>query len=149
MFPSTPLFGHAGEAYGLISDLYVDPPTGFGLVFITNGYTPGNNYQSGIGSAFYRPEELVYAALQQHSVPACASTGTPTRATETLLHIAGGRITWGGSSPAAIALLDTVGRLVEQFTLAPNSSRAVRNDVYVVRYSSALGSGAVMWSVQE
>jgi hypothetical protein len=38
------MFGHAGDAYGLISDLYNDPLAGFGIIFITNGYAPGHSY---------------------------------------------------------------------------------------------------------
>ncbi len=44
IFPNTEMFGHAGDAYGLISDLYNDPNTGFGFIFITNGFGPGHAY---------------------------------------------------------------------------------------------------------
>jgi hypothetical protein len=37
IFPDTIMFGHAGDAYGLISDVFTDPSTGYAAVFITNG----------------------------------------------------------------------------------------------------------------
>ena len=57
------MFGHAGDAYGLISDLYNDPLAGFGIIFITNGYAPGHSYQFGKNSSFFQPEEEIFAVL--------------------------------------------------------------------------------------
>ncbi len=37
IFPDTIMYGHAGDAYGLISDVFTDPVTGYAVVFITNG----------------------------------------------------------------------------------------------------------------
>ena len=51
------MFGHAGDAYGLLSDMFTEPDNGFGLIFITNGFKPGHSYQFGTQSAFYAPEE--------------------------------------------------------------------------------------------
>ncbi len=86
VLPGTFMVGHAGEAYGLISDLYLDPETGFGLVFLTNGYSGSSNYQLGTSSAFYRVEEEVFAALGVHSFAACGSTNvTERRATDQLI----------------------------------------------------------------
>jgi CubicO group peptidase (beta-lactamase class C family) len=52
--------GHPGEAYGLISDAYVDVTSGWGFVFATNGawngYTVGN-------TAWYTVEEQVFETL--------------------------------------------------------------------------------------
>lgn len=52
--------GHPGEAYGLISDAYVDLGNTFGIVFITNG--KDGSYAFGSKSAFYDVEEDVFAA---------------------------------------------------------------------------------------
>ena len=57
IFDTAQMFGHAGDAYGLLSDLFTEPKTGFGVIFITNGYKPGFSYKFGIKSAFYLPEE--------------------------------------------------------------------------------------------
>lgn len=37
IFPNTLMFGHAGDAYGLFSDVFTDPSTGYAAIFITNG----------------------------------------------------------------------------------------------------------------
>ncbi len=52
--------GHPGEAYGLISDAYVDLGNSFGIIFITNGKKGA--YAFGSTSAFYDVEEDVFAA---------------------------------------------------------------------------------------
>jgi len=52
--------GHAGEAYGLISDAYFELKNNeFGIVFITNGRD--GSYRLGTSSAFYDVEETVFA----------------------------------------------------------------------------------------
>lgn len=57
---SRPMWGHPGEAYGLISDMYADTLSNTGVVFITNGkfgsYTTCN-------TAFYCIEEKVFNAV--------------------------------------------------------------------------------------
>lgn len=145
VFPGTALFGHAGEAYGLISDLYVDTAGGFGLVFITNGYTPGNAYGFGSSSAFYGVEEEVYAALQQWALPACSFTALPEDAPSAGLLLAGDRITWTGAGCTAISLHDVSGRLVGQFTLPSGASRIVAPGAYLVRQADPRGPVARMW----
>jgi CubicO group peptidase (beta-lactamase class C family) len=65
--PAHSWFGHAGEAYGLISDIYVGNPlsagnsSASGFVFITNGSFEG--YSFGSNSSFYQVEEDVYGML--------------------------------------------------------------------------------------
>ena len=52
--------GHAGEAYGLISDAYCELTNNeFGIVFMTNGRD--GSYRPGSTSAFYDVEEAVYS----------------------------------------------------------------------------------------
>lgn len=145
VFPGTALFGHPGEAYGLISDLYVDPATGFGLVFITNGYTPGNAYQFGTSSAFYGVEEEVYAELQQWSLPACLSTSLADDARNADLLLAGDRINWTGTGSTSIALLDLSGRLIERFDLVSGGSRTVRPGAYIVQRVDLRGTETRLW----
>ncbi|MDZ4821942.1 MAG: serine hydrolase [Flavobacteriales bacterium] len=63
--------GHAGEAYGLISDLYWysnDVPGGF--VFMTNG--AWNGFDFGNESAFYTLEEDVFQAVNVGNLQGCS-----------------------------------------------------------------------------
>lgn len=63
VFPGAKMFGHPGEAYGLLSDAYSDGEKT--LVFITNGI--GNPPQSGKRTAFYAPEEVVFDVVYEFS----------------------------------------------------------------------------------
>ncbi|MFN3874693.1 MAG: serine hydrolase domain-containing protein [Flavobacteriales bacterium] len=119
VLPGLPMFGHAGEAYGLISDLYVDTLSGFGLVFITNGYTPGNSYALGVSSAFYRVEEEVYAALGAHGYAACAATGSNESGPRQDLLAEGRKARWTGAGALRCEAFDATGRLLERFVLEP------------------------------
>jgi len=53
--------GHAGEAYGLISDMYYNEDENVGFVFITNGAAA--DFEMGEYSSFYRTEELVFTTI--------------------------------------------------------------------------------------
>lgn len=61
VIPGVPMLGHAGEAYGLVSDWYFNKDTGRGIIFMTNGIWPG--YSFGNSSAFYTLEEAVFSAV--------------------------------------------------------------------------------------
>ena len=140
VLPGTFMLGHAGEAYGLISDLYLDPATGFGLVFLTNGYTPGNNYTFGISSAFYRVEEEVFAALGTHALPACLSTGLPPLRPTTPLVVRERSVEWLGQARAALQAYDAQGRLLEQAALRPGHPWTPRHHgVLYLRITDAQG----------
>ena len=52
------LFGHSGDAYGLVSDAFVDINKGIGFVFITNG--SGKAYAPSDSSSFYAIEKDVF-----------------------------------------------------------------------------------------
>jgi len=60
VFPGRSMAGHPGEAYGLISDAYLDLNTSVGVVFVTNGKEGA--YSFGTQSAFYDVEEAVFTA---------------------------------------------------------------------------------------
>lgn len=64
VFPDRETIGHPGIAYGLLSDLYVDPVTGSGVIFITNGSK--QEYEYGENSSFYEVEEAVFEILYSH-----------------------------------------------------------------------------------
>lgn len=67
VFPSgNPMWGHPGEAYGLISDMYGDTLSQSGVIFITNGKQ--GDYQVAVGSAFYTVEKSVFDAVYNWSV---------------------------------------------------------------------------------
>ncbi|MCC5941311.1 MAG: beta-lactamase family protein [Balneolaceae bacterium] len=61
IFPDRTMFGHAGIAYGLLSDMYVDPDTGSGVIFITNGSNRPFEYAD--NTAFYAMETAVFDIL--------------------------------------------------------------------------------------
>ncbi len=58
LLPGETLYGHPGEAYGLISDIYFSKIKDYGIVLITNGGVWGNGNYSG----WYNIEEGVYKA---------------------------------------------------------------------------------------
>jgi len=58
LLPTEVLYGHPGEAYGLISDAYYSTDKRFGIVFITNG----GQWGYGVYSGWYDVEEDVFQA---------------------------------------------------------------------------------------
>lgn len=64
---SSIMYGHPGEAYGLVSDLYYDPVRKVGIVFMTNGV--GAGYQLNGNSAFYTIEKAVFDAIESYGNP--------------------------------------------------------------------------------
>lgn len=58
LLPTETLYGHPGEAYGLISDLYFSRIEDYGIIFITNG----GLWKSGTYSGWYNIEEEIYQA---------------------------------------------------------------------------------------
>lgn len=73
IFSGISMFGHPGEAYGLLSDLYFNANRNYGFIFITNGYYPGGSYQFGENSAFYQVEEDVFSILENYSFNPCVN----------------------------------------------------------------------------
>ena len=61
---SSEMFGHAGEAYGLVSDLYYDTTRQVGVAFMTNGV--GIGYQLASTSAFYTVEQEIFDAIEAY-----------------------------------------------------------------------------------
>jgi CubicO group peptidase (beta-lactamase class C family) len=60
------MFGHTGEAYGLVSDAYIDTSRKIGFVFITNGV--GTGYSTSNSSAFYTIEQDIFEAIESESL---------------------------------------------------------------------------------
>ena len=61
IFPNLRMVGHAGIAYGLLSDLYVDLDNQTGIVFIINGSK--QEFEYGENSTFYAVEEAAFQAV--------------------------------------------------------------------------------------
>jgi CubicO group peptidase (beta-lactamase class C family) len=62
IFAGRPMIGHPGIAYGLLSDIYVDPATGTGVIFITTGSRLAFEYGE---TSFYEVEEAVFQLLEE------------------------------------------------------------------------------------
>ena len=60
LLPGEILYGHPGEAYGLISDMYFSKLKDYGIIFVTNGGVWGYGNYSG----WYNVEEDVYKACK-------------------------------------------------------------------------------------
>jgi CubicO group peptidase (beta-lactamase class C family) len=58
------MLGHSGDAYGLVSDAFVDVKKGIGFVFITNG--SGSGYVNSDCSSFYAIEKDIFEAVERH-----------------------------------------------------------------------------------
>lgn len=70
---SISMFGHAGEAYGLVSDAYFEPIRKVGFIFINNGV--GIGYQTNNNSIFYSIEQEIFAAIENYgNIISCTQT---------------------------------------------------------------------------
>ena len=58
------MLGHSGDAYGLVSDAFIDVKKGIGFVFITNG--SGSGYVNSDCSSFYAIEKDIFEAVERH-----------------------------------------------------------------------------------
>lgn len=72
LFEDDVMYGHPGEAYGLISDMYFGSQNGSGFIFVTNGCF--NGYDFGDFSSFYTVEEEVFSAIYTQAVLNCTTT---------------------------------------------------------------------------
>lgn len=70
---SSSMLGHAGEAYGLVSDAYFDTIRKVGFVFMNNGV--GIDYQINSNSIFYTIEQEVFSAIENYgNINSCSQT---------------------------------------------------------------------------
>ncbi len=60
---SPQLWGHMGEAYGLLSAMFFDPARDAGFVYIIGGVSRDPEVYKGVYSAFYRWEEQIQTAI--------------------------------------------------------------------------------------
>lgn len=61
IFPDRTMWGHPGIAYGLLSDMYIDPETGSGVIFVTTGSE--SSFETSDKSSFYAMEQDVFDLL--------------------------------------------------------------------------------------
>ena len=67
------MLGHAGEAYGLVSNAYFDLERKVGFIFMNNGV--GKGYQTNNSSGFYTVEQEVFEAIENFGeLEKCAET---------------------------------------------------------------------------
>jgi len=76
VFQEYDMSGHAGEAYGLISDLYFTKEIPMGFVWMTNGYHPGFSYEFASNSSYYQVESALYKMLEEQVLEGCKATAT-------------------------------------------------------------------------
>lgn len=67
IFPDRNMVGHPGIAYGLLSDMYIHPESGSGVIFVTNGSK--KSYHYGEKTSFYQVEEDVFNVLYPYLQP--------------------------------------------------------------------------------
>ncbi len=66
------MFGHSGDAYGLVSDAFVDAKKGNGFIFITNG--SGSGYVTDDCSSFYAIEKEIFETVdKEFKIPVAKS----------------------------------------------------------------------------
>lgn len=131
VFPEVFMMGHAGEAYGLVSDFYFDPISGSGVILAINGKQ--GSYGLGQNSAFYREEEKIFDAAHDFSYANCNTAVKenkeqynlqvyPNPATD-LIYLRSTSLV----SPKIIKIHDISGRLV--YEQAMNSGAIISVDV--------------------
>jgi CubicO group peptidase (beta-lactamase class C family) len=139
---SSAMFGHPGEAYGLVSDAYVDTIRNLGIVFMTNGC--GVGYQLAGSTAFYTLEKQVFESIDPYAdLLECNTLSTPIHSASSLqlypnpvmdnLHI----INLSNTTKAHI--FDPQGRLISQFTASPGvplDLTEINNGLYYLQLES-------------
>ncbi|NQX91503.1 MAG: beta-lactamase family protein [Flavobacteriales bacterium] len=120
VFPDIPVFGHAGEAYGLVSDLYVmEGSNGFGFSVMINGC--GNGYEFGETSSFYQPEEQIFNAIETHLLPNCTASSVNDVQSELPYSFIQNeeKTVLIAKNQCSLELMDSLGRIVAQKSLNP------------------------------
>lgn len=148
IFPGEVMFGHPGEAYGLISDMYWSETVPFGFVWMTNGYHPGFNYAFGSSSSYYSVEEELFQDLKTLAFETCQTAlgleEVPSRATPFYWYAEPRTIIVKSEvSIKEIQLMDESGRVVHQSK--PNAmeckidTRALAPGIFVISVDTERG----------
>jgi CubicO group peptidase (beta-lactamase class C family) len=152
VFPNDqPMWGHPGEAYGLISDWYFDPAARTGVIFLTNG--SGVGYDWGDYSAFYQIEEAVFSAVHDHLLATCSANSIPPQVNPSV------RLTDNGSTLHLTPAIDDItaweivslnGQILQTSHPArnPDGSISVKNlktGTYILRISTPAQTFSIRW----
>lgn len=149
--PDMAMWGHAGEAYGLVSDFYFADEGGVGLIFVTNGC--GVGYDVPANSAFYHIEADVFNAvctyLPQLEVPVVVAVPYQTSPIKAdfpviLSHAPGGWLATNlGGSVCQIWVYDLLGKPVLHTQIPAMTSETIlapaglSSGMYLVRLQAA------------
>jgi CubicO group peptidase (beta-lactamase class C family) len=137
------MFGHTGEAYGLISDAYIDTTRNVGLVFITNGC--GTGYSTNSQSAFYTVEKEIFDAIESVvGVTNCLTTAISDPEMDSRIMVcpnpSNGNFTIrtnGFSLPSTVEIYRIDGALISRYILTePLSVRLQNRGLYLIRVTS-------------
>lgn len=140
---SDEMFGHPGEAYGLVSDAYVDTSRGLGFVFLTNG--SGTGYQVGAQSVFYTVEKDVFTIVEDRFITVtCAQLGQAEEQPEAEIRV----LPTVFSDTFVVQIEGNVD--IDQMTLYDRSGKAVRKVYRSDRMTSlsSLPSGVYLLQIQ-
>lgn len=138
VFTNVLMLGHPGEAYGLISDLYLDPESKLALAFISNGYYSGGGYAFADNSIFYAPEEEVFEAIEATFQGPCITLNTENIGnTAPCFNLNSGYLSAGTGSLIRITDLGgrNAGSSLNEFDLSQ-----LQKGIYLVEVSSDKGS---------
>lgn len=148
------LYGHPGEAYGLISDMYFSKIKDYGIIFITNGGVWG----SGSYSGWYNIEEAVFTnclqqlpnlvtgtekerepALTKNSLSIYPSPISGRSGRDVTLEISG----HGSEEGLTVNLFNILGQLVVKYEVPPG----FKTDTKILVNTSVLPAGTYIVSV--
>jgi CubicO group peptidase (beta-lactamase class C family) len=133
VFENLVTIGHPGEAYGLISDLYINLENELVLAFISNGYYGAQNYAFGSNSIYYAPEEETFEAIESELLPICSTlnSGIESQPESSCLSIGKSQI-WSESN-GRISIYTTTGKKVLQSS-GKIDTQALTDGLYFVHY---------------
>lgn len=153
IFPNDqPMWGHPGEAYGLISDWYFDPAARTGVIFMTNG--SGSGYDWGDYSAFYQVEEAVFGAVHEHLLATCTPATIPDEIEEFTLRVTDDGSTLSLLNPPsdliAWEILSLNGQVLQKSDAGSNPSASIsveqlRSGTHILRAFTPLRQHSVRW----
>jgi CubicO group peptidase (beta-lactamase class C family) len=109
VFENTLAIGHPGEAYGLISDLYIEPESELALAFVSTGYYSGGGYAFAENSIYYAPEEEAFEAIEETYLNYCTVLTTNEGSRENKCY----ELSSGKIAGDEIRIYDLSGRLIQ------------------------------------
>jgi hypothetical protein len=71
IFPNTIMFGHDGDAYGLVSSTYTEAKSGFAFIFVTNGPKTKESFPPSNDTGFYVVQEQTFKVFEKYLLQKC------------------------------------------------------------------------------